>query len=264
MQSAGMGDATRSTSVGHNALMQNPAGMSQVKAYQVTTGFGYNHQDYQSMPTISFVDSLLNPMLAAGVGYTFRAASGFEGDGDRRREHHTRGGLSTGYFSESIGFSLGAGLQWLNMGQTDSGTADDYVTMDASAMIVVLQTIRIAVVGHNAFQFSDTDPKGDTPRSLGTGVSATLGQFLIGFDTDTDFDTYQSPVASYHLGMQVMAIPTLPLRIGYAADPGEKAQRVSGGIGYWTPAFMVDLGYQHNVQTSGDFVLGLDLVFALN
>ena len=42
MQSAGMGDATRSTSVGHNALIQNPAGMSQVKAYQVTTGFGYN------------------------------------------------------------------------------------------------------------------------------------------------------------------------------------------------------------------------------
>ena len=116
MQSAGMGDATRSTSVGHNALIQNPAGMSQVKAYQVTTGFGYNHQDYQSMPTISFVDSLLNPMLAAGVGYTFRAASGFQGDNDRRREHHTRGALSTGYFGEAFGFALGAGLQWLNMG----------------------------------------------------------------------------------------------------------------------------------------------------
>ena len=150
------------------------------------------------------------------------------------------------------------------MGQTKSGTADDYVTMDASVMLVVLQTIRLTVVGHNAFQFSDTDPQGDTPRSLGTGVSASFGQFLIGFDTDTDFDTYQSPVASYHLGTQVMVIPTLPLRLGYVADPGENAQRVSGGIGYWTPAFMVDLGYQHNVQESGDFTLGVDLVFALN
>ena len=263
MQSGGMGDATRSSSVGHNALIQNPAGMSQVKAYQVTTGFGYSHTDLQASPTISFVDSLLNPMLAAGVGYTFRAASGFKGDGDRRREHHTRGAISTGYAGQALGFFIGSGINWLNMGR-ESGQADDYVAMDTSVTMVVLQTVRLAIVGHNLFPFTDMDPHGDLPRSLGTGVSTTLGQVLLGFDTDTDFDTYSRPVASYHLGAQVMVIPTLPLRMGYVADPGEDAQRLCGGIGYWTPEFMVDLGYQHNVQQAGDFTIGLDLVFALN
>ena len=263
MQSAGMGDATRATSVGHNALIHNPSGMSQVKAYQVTTGFGYSHLDLQASPTISFVDSLLNPMLAAGVGYTFRAASGYQGDGDRRREHHTRGAISTGYSGQALGFYLGAGLNWLNMG-VESGEADDFVAMDTSVTLVVLQTVRLAVVGHNLFPFTDMDPKGDMPRSLGTGVAANFGQFLLEFDTDTDFDTYSKPIASYHIGGQVLVIPTLPLRFGYAADPGEEAHRLSGGIGYWTPQFMVDIGYQHNVQQSGDFTLGLDLVFALN
>ena len=263
MQAAGMGDAIRSSAVGHNALMVNPAAMSQVKAYQVTTGFAYGHEDEQAIPSVSFVDSLLNPLLAAGLGYSFRAANGFQGDGDRRREHMSRGAISSGFAGESIGFFLGVGLNWLNMG-LKSGPADDYVTMDASALLVVQRMIRIAVVGHNAVAFTDRDPQADIPTSLGTGVSFMYGNFLVGFDTDTDFDTYKSPVASYHVGTQYAALGMIPLRVGFAMDPGEDAKRITGGLGYWTPAFMVDLGYQHNTESPGDFLVGIDLVFALN
>ena len=102
------------------------------------------------------------------------------------------------------------------------------------------------------------------PRSLGTGVSAAAAQFLVSLDSDTDFDSYEKPTTSYHVGAQAMVLPSLPFRLGYAADPGEKANRLTGGIGYWTTAFMADVGFQQNLSNSADFFLGLDLVFALN
>ena len=261
--SAGMGDATRSTSVGHNALMINPAAMSQVRTYQITTGFGYGHIENQVMPTLSLVDSALNPLLALGVGYTYRGATGFLGDQNPRREHHTRGGISTGYAGPEFGLFLGAGATWLNMGQ-DSGDAFDALTADLSMLVMLLQTLRIGVVGHNLFELTENPSRGDLPRSLGTGISASAAQFLISFDTDTDFDSYDRPKTSYHVGAQAMVLPNLPFRLGYAADPGEKAHRLTGGIGYWTTAFMADIGFQQNVKNSADFFLGLDLVFALN
>ena len=71
-------------------------------------------------------------------------------------------------------------------------SADDMVTMDTSALLVLLNTIRLTAVGHNVVQFTKVEPHGDLPRSLGTGVAVTLGQVMLSADTDTDFDTYQS------------------------------------------------------------------------
>ena len=260
--SAGMGDATRSTSVGHNALLLNPAAMSQVRTYQITTGFGYGHEGNQVIPTLSLVDSALNPLMALGVGYTYRGASDFLGDNNPRREHHTRGAISTGYAGADFGLFLGAGATWLNMGQ-DSGDAFDALTADLSMLVMVLQTLRIGVVGHNLFELTENPSRADMPRSLGTGVSASAAQFLVSFDTDTDFDSYEKPTTSYHVGAQAMVLPPSHSGSDTRQTPAKRPM-LTGGIGYWTTAFMADVGFQQNLSNSADFFLGLDLVFALN
>jgi hypothetical protein len=77
----GMADATLASGVGHSALYMNPAGMAQIRVYQLTIAGSHLSADSEWIPSISIVDSNTNDILTAGVGYTVSNADSLPSDG---------------------------------------------------------------------------------------------------------------------------------------------------------------------------------------
>ena len=265
-QAAGFGDAVRASAMGHNALYFNPAGMAQSPSYRITTQFSFANDLESYTPAVSLVDSATNRFLAAGVGYAFGSsepAGGISGD---RETHELRGALASGFTGENIGVYLGASILWSGLSLDDS-ELESFWTMDAGAIISFQNIVRIGVVGHNLLP---NDAPAVLPLQLGMGISAMFSGFILEFDSVLDFDTQESMKPIYQVGTQYNIMGMIPLRLGFQFDDvhlvpdGDEfvpGKRVTAGIGYWSPSFMIDVGYQQDVIHTSDFGVGIELSF---
>lgn len=253
MSAAGIGDAARSTAYGQAAMVFNPAGISQVPVYELQIGYGYTNILEGHALSASIVDSATNDYVAAGVGYSF---------GHRQiseqislQTHQLRGALASGFRGETVSVFGGAGVRWYRS-SPDEGDATDYLTMDVGALLVLSNLVRIGIVGQNLIP---TDRDAGLPTTIGTGLAATYGGFLAAFDTAIDLDTNEDVSVQYNFGLQYTVLDMLPLRIGFQLDKIVEDKRMTAGIGYWSPLLAVDIGYQHSIDNTDSFLVGLDL-----
>ena len=265
-QAAGFGDAVRASALGHNALYFNPAGMAQSPSYRITTQFSFANDLESYVPSVSLVDSATNRFLAAGVGYAFGSSKPTGGVSGDRENHEIRGALATGFTGENVGVYVGASMLWSGLSIDDSDL-ESFWTMDAGAIVSFQNIVRIGVVGHNLIP---NDAPAVLPLQLGMGASAMFSGFIIEFDSVLDFDTHDSMKPMYQVGTQYTVMGMVPLRLGFQYDdihlvpdgndfvPGK---RITAGIGYWSPSFMVDVGYQQDVVHTSDFGVGIELSF---
>lgn len=271
----GMGDATTASGVGHSALYLNPAGMAQVRIYQLTLAGSHGAQEGEWTPTISIVDSSTNEFLTAGVGYSAASADALRSDGSLsetsllasgdRLSHHLRGGVATGYRTQSFGLYLGTSVGWTNLEISESDVRD-YVTVDVGTIVALANNIvRIAVVGRNLVPH---DAIADLPTQVAMGASVMYANFLSEFDATLHFgsgDRTDDPdppfEAVYAVGLQYAIDGILPLRLGFTHDATVDEQRISAGLGYYTPQLMANFGYRGNLGDGSDFQIGLDFGF---
>lgn len=253
MSAAGIGDAARSTAYGQAALVFNPAGISQVPVYELQTGYAYTNLIEGHALSASIVDSATNEIVSAGVGYAF-AHRQLTSD-LTFQTHQLRGALASGYRGETLSVFGGAGIRWLRQ-SPEEGDADDYLTMDVGALLVLSNLVRIGIVGQNLIP---SDRGAGLPTTIGTGLAATYGGFLVAFDTAIDLDTNDEVSVQYNFGLQYTVLDMLPLRLGFQLDKIVEDKRMTAGLGYWSPLLAVDIGYQHSLDNTDSFLVGLDL-----
>ena len=250
--SLGVSDAVRSTAVGTTALYFNPAAMHQFRQYAVETGYQFVSPYDGHVFSVGVVDSATNEMLAAGFSYSY--LMGHElGNDIERTGHMIRGGLASGYRSQSISAHAGVGIRYLDLTVGDEGTADG-LTLDAGALIVLSNMFRLAVVGHNLIQ---TDLS-ETPRQLGLGASVLWYSLLISFDAVLDFETRETTEVQYNGGLEYAIGGQIPLRLGYQYDRLTDRQQVSGGIGYVSSVLAIDFGFSQSLHDETDNIFSLN------
>jgi hypothetical protein len=259
MRDAGMADAVRSVATGHSALVWNPAAMSQLIAYELHVGYGYNGLMDSHTAGVSVVDSATNPYISVGVGYAFNAADpiapGAGGKlGADRMSHRLRGALSSGYRGEGFSAFVGASVQWQRL-ELDEFQGTDHFGVDVGALLIFADMIRLGIVGHNLIEES---AYADMPRQLGSGISLVYEGFTAAFDVTADFDTRLDTELLYAIGLQYVLMEMVPLRLGFDLDEITDSKRVTAGLGYWGGMFGIDIGYQQDVEDTDRFVVGID------
>jgi hypothetical protein len=235
--------------------------MSLVTAYELHTGYGFGNALEAHGAAVTIVDSATNPWFAMGVGYSYghlggeRISSGGTVLTTEREAHQIRGAVSTGFRGDLVGVFAGVGVRWADIRLADAPDTQPF-TLDTGALLTISDNLRIGIVGQNLIHAA---PRADMPRLLGVGGSFAMSGFTLAFDTTVDFDTREDTTATYQAGVQYVVADMVPIRTGFISDRVADRNVVTAGVGYWSVAFSLDVGYQHNVAQSDDFWLGLDL-----
>jgi len=246
-QGLGLADAVRSAATGPTALYFNPAGMHQQMHYAIEAGYQYSQPFDSHVVSASIVDSATNEHIAAGFGYAF--VTGNEvGSETSRTGHMIRGGLASGYRFGEASIHLGLGIRWMTFDIGDTASADGF-TMDAGALVVYNNLLRIGIVGHNLIKTELSE----APRRMGIGVSVYTQGLLVGFDTVLDFETLDSTQAKYNVGLEYTIAGMVPLRIGYTNDQiFNGRQLITAGIGYLSRIVAVDFAFGQSLTDEND------------
>lgn len=244
----GMGDAVRAVGLGTAGLYFNPACLSQIRQYAIDTGYGYQGDGKVHDFHVSVSDSQTNPEVAAGFGYTFSQSNL---DGARFKGHDIRAAVGTAFGDEALRVGFGAGFRYLKVtGQRDPVSM---ASLDVGAFLSVQGLFHLGVSGQNLVTRSAVH----APKLLGVGGALTVSSLTVAGETTLDFDSRDSTKASPGFGVEYVAFGALAVRAGFYWDrvavPDQK--RVSGGLGYVSQFVGVDVGYAHDVQRAGNWMI---------
>lgn len=257
----GAGDAVRASATGAAGLYFNPAGMGMNHQYSFEAGYSYTRDQPGHAVGASAVDSKTNPALAMGMAYTFITS---EEGGGSRSGHRIRGGLAAGHAWDSVAFSVGVGIHYLNLKREFAALADplnkdpSFLTIDAGVIIEVMRVVRLGVVGQNLI---DTKTVSEAPRKVGIGLTAILGKVEISFDTDLDLQTAPNnkPTPSYAFGTQALLGGSVVTRTGFVLDNILDEKRLTMGLGYVSKVVAGDIGVAKAVDRKGAWMLSVGL-----
>ncbi len=244
----GMGDAVRAVGLGTSGLYFNPACLSQIRQYAIDTGYGYQGDGKVHDFHVSVADSQTNPEVAAGFGYTYSQSNLTP---TRFKGHDLRAAVSTAFGDEALRFGFGAGFRYLKVtGQKDPVTMASF---DVGAVLSVQGLFHVGVSGQNLVTRSAVH----APKTLGVGAALTVSDLTVAGEATLDFDSRDSTKASPGFGVEYVALGSLAIRAGFYWDrvtvPDQK--RVSGGLGYVSQYVGVDVGYAHDVQRAGNWMI---------
>ena len=291
----GMGEALRANAAGAAAVILNPAGMSLSKGYVIEASYGLRVEDLGHHAFVGIVDSVTS-RIAAGLWYEyihakptigFNWAGGFVPRSKLTREGHAAG-LS---LSMALGerFLLGVSVRYLHF-NTDaplpSGTVPSSlkldnvngITFDVGLLVRVLPKLQIALVGYNLWDHGSRE----TPTSLGFGLAfIPIPQLSIDFDGVANFTGYKKAVydkmnpaviakfdtqvtGRFGPGIEWLVANKVPVRIGALYDTALTAAYLTGGVGYFSQSFAVDLSYRGKVSGGREDFLMLGLRIFIN
>ena len=261
--SMGTADAATSSATGASALFSNPAGMSRLQQYVLSTGYAFSNGMSGHAVTFGAVDSATNPAVAMGATYTYLTS---KLGGATRKGHDVRFGLSSGFRGQdfSLFVALAGRYDALVVGRADTaGNAerDDpkFFTLDAGLILQVGQLFRLGFAAQNLL---DTKAVAEAPRRLRVGAGLQLDAFEVTFDTDIDLQSQppgggSGPVLSYAAGAQYLIAQTFVARAGFRYDGLAQNKRLTLGAGYVSRAFGVDLGFAQSLDVGSDTALTL-------
>jgi opacity protein-like surface antigen len=211
----------------------------------------------------SVVDSVTAP-VAMGLSFNYVA---WDPDGVDRNEYDVR--LSAAYYIArilSIGLSLkyvyanqdGHGPLATNLFQANGDEQLNTVTVDVGTTLTIGQIFSAAVVGYN---LTNTGSQ-HAPLSLGIGLALTIRAFVVATDVLLDFTSAEDLMVRAMGGAEYLVNDNWPIRLGYRWDQLLGTHAVTGGFGYVSQRFGVELSLRQDVSSPDDH-LHTSLVLAI-
>jgi hypothetical protein len=163
-----MGNATRGSSTGTDALIINPAGLSYSQQFEIEPIYQFNLQNRTHGIGAFVSDSLNSPRFALGLGYVFTRGSPvirYTDDVNERQSlplvnfgHEVAGVISVSAIKNWLFIGVKPKWQYVSLRYlNDDGVAIDYKPklnafgLDAAIALNILDFAKIAVVGYNLF-----------------------------------------------------------------------------------------------------------------
>ena len=252
-RSLAMGNALSALGSSTTALDLNPAAMSLARVYHLEAMASYGPEAVRQSYGASIVDSVLNTQHIAG-GLTANWSL-MDPDGINRSWTDVRAALAypfgdrlavgvTGRYlrveQSTTGGPLGASLA---SGGTAGSAIVDTVTFDAGATLMIIDALRVGIVGKNL-----TNPgTGLAPTTIQAGLGLSLPSFVLEADGLVDFTTYTSAKLRAMAGAELFLGDRIALRAGYRYDEGTQTHALGGGLGYVDKSFSIEFGIRHDV-----------------
>jgi hypothetical protein len=235
-----VGEAMRGGATGATGVGMNPAGLPLNREFVFEGGFGYRPTDSASLVSVSACDST-NPM--PGCFFYSYAGANPELDGGmtgKRRGHVGGIALSRQFVPRVL---VGMTTKYYDFESNMTGERNAHgVTFDLGATLRVTQMVNLGVVGQNLWA-SDENP--EFPRTLGGGLMARpIPSLAMTFDMRWKLDGEETS-ARFGGGIEWFLRTRnngYPIRLGAIRDNNSKANYVSGGLGFATMKWGVDVG----------------------
>ena len=250
-----LGGAYRAVASGNEAIYYNPAGLSLYQQrYNVDVGWTCNPEGWLNVFNGSIIDSVTNPPLGAGLGFTY-----YLGDTAVAPKHELQGYRLDLAFSYPMARMLLWGIdgKFVNLDIDNRGGAIYAMTADMGLIWIVSKFVRAAVVGHNLVPIS----RPELPAQSAVGVSMGREQgFQLSVDAVINYLAKDNVKGTYHAGLEFMAGDILALRVGYAFDQVlNDTQFVTTGIGLVAPRVGLEFGFKQNLTITDDRYFSLAL-----
>jgi len=259
----GMGDAVYAVGLGTAGLYFNPATMGQIIQYAIDAGYGYyaynNVHDFH----VSIVDSLSNRWVAGGVSYTM--AKSLQEAKDFLL-HDVRVGAAVGLGDPNeFKFFLGSTFRYLNVSGDLIPNEVEPVSMaafDAGIVMDIKKFFHIGLVGQNLLSRS----KVHAPKLLGTGIGFSALRFDMGVSVLINFSTRHYTTASPAIGLEYLAVDSVPIRVGFIWDKSRKDKdlfRATVGLGYVSKLVGFDCSFSHDLRHKNEYIIQGSIRFFL-
>jgi opacity protein-like surface antigen len=248
-----LGGAGRAYCPSNASLYLNPAGIAVARLYHVETLYAYVPTWNAHIAGGSVVDSVTAPIA---MGLSFNYVAWDPGDIDRS-EYDVR--ISAAYYISRL-LALGLSLKYLYSNQDGRGPLQtglfenngeeflNTVTLDVGATLTVGQWFSAGVVGHNLTNTGSTS----APLALGIGLAVTIRSLLIAADVLLDFTTRDELMWRAMGGAEYLIANNWPIRLGYRWDQMLGAHSISGGLGYVSERYGIEVSVRQDVATEDD------------
>ena len=269
-RATGMGGRLVASAAGVAAPLVNPAGMSAARTYAVSAAYQYRGSDSANMLNAAVVDSVTT-RVAAGLYYSFAnekprqtlALAGGSYTLDLSRQTHEIGvALSMGLGKRIM---LGVATRYINSqaalpddAPSELSLADaNTVTIDAGAIVRVIDGLNFGIVGYNLVPADDQL----YPIGLGFGVSYTMGTLLTAeFASVLDFDSDPDGItATLHGGAELFLAKKFPFRAGVMHSLYREATFLSGGIGWISRRLGIEVSLRQQIAGGADTLVAAAL-----
>lgn len=257
-----MGGALRAAAISTPSLYVNPAALALGRLYHLEAAYQYDGAVQGHLANAAVVDS--TNKVAGGLGATYAVSDPDHAD---RTAYDLRLGMAVPI---AQGFSIGGTLKYLHLDQAgtpalggataadnDDPLLDDF-TFDAGALLKLGEVISLGAAGYNLTNLGTPE----APLEVGFGAALSLGEVaVVDADVILDLSTYDRAVARYGIGGEYFAANRYPIRLGYAIDPRESRQFLSGGVGYVDQRFSAELGLRQQIVGGDDTTVAFGVKF---
>lgn len=248
-----VGEAMRGGATGATAIGLNPAGLPLNRELVFEGGYGYRQSDSASLVNVSACDS--TNLMPGCFFYDYAGSSpellGMSG----KRRTHVGGVVLSRQFVPRV--SVGAVSKYYDFESTMTGEKNaNGFGFDLGATIRVTQMINLGIAAQNLWT---SDESTQFPRTIGGGVHARpISSLALSFDMRWKLEGDDTS-ARYGGGVEWFLKTKsngFPLRLGGVRDNNLDATFVSGGVGFASMKWGVDIGARRQVS-GGDETLVL-------
>jgi hypothetical protein len=242
--------AERALGTGNDSIFVNPAGMALANAYSVELGALDDLSNGDRRFNLSIADSHDKP-VAGGISYTYRDFELAGSTNDHRSSVHRFDLALATRITEHA--ALGVGARYVTTSERigDEDVEDggfNQFTLDAGLQ---WQSPQGFALGLAAYNLTNPDRK-ETPISWGAGVGYRFS--IVSFEADINYNA-KIGKPRFEGGVSLVIAEIIPLRVGLSYDRATESTGISGGIGYQSGRFGIDLGYRNKL--SGEVAPGL-------
>jgi hypothetical protein len=247
-----VGEAMRGGATGASAIGLNPAGLPLNRELVFEGGYGYRGSDSASLLRVSACDS--TNVMPGCFFYEYAGASPeVEGMSGRRRAHVGGFALSRQFVPRVL---IGATTKYYDFESTMTGEEDaSGFVFDLGATVRLTELVNLGLAAQNVWA---TEKSPHFPRALGGGVMLRpLPTIAMSFDMRWKLDGEESR-ARYGGGAEWFLRSGqhgFPLRVGALRDNGLDATYVSGGLGYASLKYTLDVGARRQVAGGDETVV---------
>jgi opacity protein-like surface antigen len=243
----GMGGAYRALGLGTEAVLGNPASIALYKMYRMELHGSWDAAGKDTFGGLSVMDAKTSA-LAAGLDYhllSLRTGAG------RTTAHFTTLALA---FPITPGVLIGSSVHYL---RARGGPFDaNATTVDAGLLLRFSDSFTVGFSGHNLIDTKNAE----LTRYYSGHAGFIAGMLVLGADVRADFETRESSVFTYGVGLEYYLGQSFPVRLGYTYDGFNEASQLGLGLGFVTDeGGGIDLGYRHDFGGEKGRVLALTI-----
>jgi hypothetical protein len=247
-----LGTGVRASAISTAALAYNTAGLTLGKVYHLEGIFDLQSDRDMIGIGAAVVDSATSA-LSAGLSIRGLIENGQQG----LNGIDAYLGLA---FPLIDMLSIGVGGRYINLwsphGFDDNERRDFYdyrltkgFTFDAAVRLSPIEWMHLAALAYNIVNRRSAY----VPTVVGASVAVTpMRSLVIGSDSLVDLSSFGKARPVIGAGAEYLADPGIPLRLGYSYDTGRKIQRLTGGIGYTSQSFGLDVSLQQAIKGSDE------------